>query len=431
MAQAVKGCGYPPCSCMPNLSSGCSTSRETGASIDTTDLLSSASFSAGNADLTLGSKSKRGCLTRALLYALVMSPIYLLTGKKEDRAGEIYPIPTDLEVNHTTLPTKPISKVAQKIIDDGPKLVIETKADLDVSSADLSNNFEIVTDNYHIVKDEDLLPSRIIGSVFSCVGKILFWDSDYGAGLDEEEAKAVVAMLESNPELKDVYVRINHNAVFQDCARLFNDPKVVERNPLAARILVGLPTTFMGELFAEISRGDYYNPMTQTAVLYSNVRSISAHELGHHQDFQRFDSDWWYNLARAMPPVMLYQEWQASSNAKNNILAEEDQWQFNRYLIPAFITYLVASFVISKRMLQKASAKADVDPEEVNPVHVGRHWGTLNGSFAAGLKAGSYASTATLNPLIGAAAFLGTWMACKWTADQVLKRGVPYPHEEK
>ena len=80
--------------------------------------------------------------------------------------------------------------------------------------------------------------------------------------------------------------------------------------------------------------------MTQTAVVYSNLTSFAAHEIGHHLDFQRFDSDWEYFLSRKIYPVMLFQEYAASIYAAD-IMAGADRWQIFRYLVPAFFTYLL------------------------------------------------------------------------------------------
>ena len=115
--------------------------------------------------------------------------------------------------------------------------------------------------------------------------------------MDAEKSKAVLSILESNKNIKDLTVRINHNEPIYDCYRLFSDEKVKKRNNWFARTLIGVPSSILGELFAELRRGDYYNPMNQTAVLYSNIESIAAHEIGHHKDFQRFTSDWEYSMS--------------------------------------------------------------------------------------------------------------------------------------
>ncbi len=119
-----------------------------------------------------------------------------------------------------------------------------------------------------------------------------------------------------------------------------------ERNPFLYRLIFGTLDTVKDEIFAEFCRANYYNPLTKTVVVYSNIESTFAHELGHHIDFERFDTDWVYSLSRILPPIMLYQEWVASIKAKNSLMSDKDRWQFKRYLIPAFFSYIIFSIVI-------------------------------------------------------------------------------------
>ena len=271
--------------------------------------------------------------------------------------------------------------------------------------------------------------------------RLYFWDWDIGWGLDAKESRAVLSMLENNPNTRDVTVRINHNEAIYDCLRLFSDPKVEERNNWLARVLMGIPTSVSGELFAELSRGDYYNPLNQTAVLYSNVESISAHELGHHQDYQRFTSDWEYGLAGAFPPVKLYKEWQASQNALDTIKKEGDEWQFNRYLLPAFLTYLLAGYFMSKRILQKSKLgaqgysedgvkkKMKESPPSINPLHTLRHFGTMNLGLYAGIWSYNLSMGAEMPEMLGYAAFAAGLVGSQQLTRQVMKRVLPYDHE--
>ncbi|MEK6857260.1 MAG: hypothetical protein AABX39_01595, partial [Nanoarchaeota archaeon] len=210
----------------------------------------------------------------------------------------------------------------------------------------------IKTDRYRLVKSDDWLPSRVCGHVMSVLRKLYFWDHNVSLGLDDKKSRAVLAMLENNEKLKDLTVRINHNEAIYDGYRLFADEKVVERNNVVARATLGVLSCLCNELWAELSRGDYYNPLTQTVVTYSNVECIPAHELGHHQDYQRFSSDWEYSLLGILPPVKLYKEWMASSNAKE-MLETQDKFQFNRYLLPAFLTYVLAAWSLLKRLTKK------------------------------------------------------------------------------
>jgi hypothetical protein len=124
--------------------------------------------------------------------------------------------------------------------------------------------------------------------------------------------------------------------------RMFKDEKITDRNPLIYRATYGALTCLMHDLFACLSRGDYYNSATQTLVNYSNIESVFAHELGHNKDFKSYPNDWVYSMARAIPPVMLYQEWQASTIARDKVTSPDDKNQFFRYNIPGFITYAMA-----------------------------------------------------------------------------------------
>ena len=365
------------------------------------------------------------------LYAAAWAS-YPLTNQKTAPAEELYKLPESLEVKATSLPYTTQKDTHQARASDGRMItVISEKKVVNTQEIDFSKEFFIQTDRYTYEKGSDFKPSQILGQIFSIPSKLFFLDKNIGAGLDIHEAKAVLAMLEQNQQLSGSYVRVNHNDVFKDLDRLFTDPKVIERNNLAARILLGIPSTFLGEIFAELRRGDYYNPMTQTSVLYSNVRSISAHELGHHQDYQRFSSDWWYALARPLPPVMIYKEWQASKNAKDTILAPNDAWQANRYLMPAFCTYLIASYYMSEKFLKKAAKEDYNSNPDIRASQVMRHAVTSQGSFYAGLGAFGAAISAGLSPPLAVAALLGVWMASRYTADKILQKAIPYEHDEE
>jgi|SRR3989338_433192 len=276
---------------------------------------------------------------------------YLLTGpsSKQLESKREYPLPAEIKVIETSLPYETRGRVGSpNNLNSGSD---EKRYCLDkivkTSSIDFSDDFYIKTERYNLIKKEEL--SKPIGHILSIPTKLYFWDWDLGWGLDEGRTKAVLSMLEENKKLSGLTVRINHNEPLYDCYRLFGDEKVADRNNFLARLLLGTVTSLGGELFSELRRGDYYNPMNQTAVLYSNIESISAHEIGHHIDCQRFNSDWEYTLFRILPPVMLYQEWQASQNA-TTLLSKDDQWQFNRYLLPAFLTYLIATYYMGKKV---------------------------------------------------------------------------------
>lgn len=275
------------------------------------------------------------------------------TPKNSLPSSQKYSLPKEIKVVETTLPYITREKVTQVSDPYGtPYKKIELEKIVDTETIDFSKDFKIKTDRYRIVKDDDWWLSRAIGTIGSLPTKLFFWDCDMGKGLDSERSRSVLAMLENDKSISNLTVRVNHTEAFYDWYRMMTDKKLRERNPFLYRAIFGSLTTFGGELFAELSRGNYYNPLTKTVVTYSNVESIPAHEFGHHKDFERFSTDWVYSLGRALPPVMLYQEWKASSNARK-IMSKEDDWQFNRYLLPAFFTYVLATVGSIARVIKK------------------------------------------------------------------------------
>lgn len=381
---------------------------------------------------------------KRILLATGLAVFYTFTTPNADQIKDYEPqnIPAKIVVKKTTLPTqkrlkvvkvKGSSEVEEKT--QGLETIINTE------KVDFSKDFVIETDRYKIIKKEEWLPSRIIGHIFSVPAKLYFWDWGAGLGLDAQRTKAVIAMLEKNKNIKNVTVRINHNEAIYDCYRLFGDDVVAERNNWLARVLMGIPTSIGGELFAELSRGDYYNPMNQTIVLYSNIESISGHEIGHHQDYQRFTSDWEYSLAGSFPPVKLYKEWQASINAKD-LLAEKNKWQFERYLLPAFFTYIMAGYYVSKRVLQRKVLSQNGDERELSDIPVDhrpyvsmvqslRHFATLNLGLYAGIATYNLGVQGGYPEMFNYGAFAAGLIASIKLVNLAAKHLIPYEHERK
>lgn len=370
---------------------------------------------------------------------------YLITGPtaQQIQSKKSYPLPEEIKVIETTLPYETREKRQEIIDSDGninKKITLEKI--VRTENIDFSEDFKIKTERYRIVKDDDWLPSRLVGHTVSSLSKLFFWDWQMGWGLDAEKSRSVLSMLENNKDIKDLTVRINHNEPIYDCYRLFGDEKVENRNNWFARTLLGVPTSILGELFAELRRGDYYNPMNQTVVLYSNIESIAGHEIGHHKDFQRFNSDWEYSLSNIFPPTIMYKEWQASQNSKE-ILSNDDKWQFNRYLLPAFFSYFLAGVYASKKILQKkkrganwweyifSSKNEESDNKSyIHPLQTWRHFGTYNLSLYSGIAGYSACAALSAPALITYAGFAAGLVGAKKLTDTILKRVVPYEHEE-
>lgn len=267
--------------------------------------------------------------------------LYMNTGGNPSGKTNVqkYALPKEINILETTLPYATTTNL------EG---VVENK--IKTADIDFSKHFYIRTDRYTLSRNQDWLPSRIIGHISCLPGKLLFWDWNVGWGPDNERSRAALSMLENNKEIKDLTVRINHNEFFKDTYRMFTEKKLTERNGFIPRATFGILTSAMGSLMAELGRGDYYNPITSTVVNYSNIESFLAHELGHHKDYKRFDRDWIYSLTRPFPPVMLYQEGAASYYAKEGIVSKDDGNQIYRYLLPAFITYLIGAVRTTRKI---------------------------------------------------------------------------------
>ena len=236
-----------------------------------------------------------------------------------------------------------------------------------IEDIDFSEDFMIKTERYTLVNDKDWLTSRVVGHAFSLLGKLYFWDWNFGLGPDEERAKTALSILENNSEIEGLTVRLGHNKALYDIYRLFTDDKVKERNPFLARATLGVLVGLKDEIWAEFFRGDYYNPMSQTVAIYSNLESVIAHEIGHHEDFQKFDSDWWYALSRANPAIMMQQEWMATDQAMES-MSHHDSQQFERILLPAFLTYILFGWGVSKTLVQKRKLKANGIEEKLSEI---------------------------------------------------------------
>jgi len=330
-------------------------------------------------------------LTYAGIFAAALSPWYYFTHQSlsQKKVEEKYTLPAEISVVASSVP---IHETKDPTSENTLEKIIYT------SEINFSGHFDIRTERYHLVKDDDWIVSQVIGLIGSLPAKLLFFDFKVGAGMDAERSKAVLAILEGNENIKDVTVRINHNRVWHDCFRLTTDKKVTERNNWIARYVLGVPTSILSEIFSELTRGDYYHSLNQTVVLYSNIEGIAGHEIGHHLDYQRFSSDWEYGLTKFMPPVMIFQELQASLNSKD-IISKEDQGQFERYLLPALMTYCVAGWFVSRRMVQKRKLKGEGYSDElirkmkagekpkVPLHHTFRHFITENAALYGGIAA--------------------------------------------
>jgi hypothetical protein len=188
-----------------------------------------------------------------------------------------------------------------------------------------------------------------IGNLLALPFKLLFltwkFDSHY---ISPDTEAAVIEYLAARdlPALHDTKYRLNQYRPGQDLSRLIHNRHVA----WPYRLLFGLPTTLIYDVLLPgrvIPWGDYYNPFTNTVHLYSDHPAIALHESGHAHDFARHRFKGTYAIARLLPGVDLYQEWQASGEALRYLQdTNQRPAEVNAYkiLYPAYGSYVGGYF---------------------------------------------------------------------------------------
>jgi hypothetical protein len=193
-----------------------------------------------------------------------------------------------------------------------------------------SNTLEYGFDNYL---------SRGVSYVGNLPAKLIFFSKDVG-NYPRENTQKYISKYVAESGLENTTIRIGHNSVVKDVARLFKDEKLKDIS-LLGRIFLGIPATLLGGLYSKLTRADYYNPFTKTAVIYSDVPAIAVHELAHAKDYQTVGKPTLYSLFRATGIGALYQEIKASVMAHKYIKEKDKNEKTGRYLIPAFVTHVL------------------------------------------------------------------------------------------
>ncbi len=189
-----------------------------------------------------------------------------------------------------------------------------------------------------------VLPIDVLGNVFGLISKLFLWNWNVDVhDISPETEQAVVAYLQQRdlPLLHETKFRLNQYKPHQDLSRLVKNRHVA----WPYRLLLGLPVTLLFEVLlpGRLLGGDHYNPYTNTVHIYSDLSSVALHEAGHAHDFanQRYKGT--YALARWIPFVDLYQEFQATDEAIEYLVANnyrDTEFEAYKVLYPAYGSYV-------------------------------------------------------------------------------------------
>lgn len=190
-------------------------------------------------------------------------------------------------------------------------------------------------------------PIDFLGSVLALPGKLILWNWKFtNHDISQATEDRLIRYLDAKklPAFEDTAYRLNQYCPLADLRALWKNRYVA----WPYRLLPGLPVTlltdiiFPGRLFPW---GDYYNPYTNTAHLYSDDPAIALHEAGHAFDFADFPYKGTYALLRIVPFLDLYQERLATENAirfLQEIGDREGEYHAYQTLWPAYGTYMGA-----------------------------------------------------------------------------------------
>lgn len=192
-----------------------------------------------------------------------------------------------------------------------------------------------------------IIPLDWLANVLGAFQKLIIWNWKVNRhNFTPPTEEAIQAYLAAHPELGDVQVQLNRWAPHEALSRLFTNRRVA----WPYRLTVGVITVLMTDVIwpSRLIGADRYNPFTHQVYLYSDLRSIALHELGHAKDFSGRRYKGSYALVRMVPFVTLYQEREATNYAfefarRNE--ARDLEIESYKVLYPAMGTY-VGSYLL-------------------------------------------------------------------------------------
>jgi hypothetical protein len=184
--------------------------------------------------------------------------------------------------------------------------------------------------------------SRGISFIGNLPNKLWFFSKDIG-NYPRQKTQDYISEYVKESGLENTTIRVGHSAVFEDLKRIKEEESVKNMSAFSRFLYLTYTgaVTLVGGLISKLTRSDNYNPFTKTAVIYSDVPAIAIHELAHAKDYQSKKHPVLYNLSRLLHPFLFFQEGKASIDAHEYIKSKDKNEKTNRYLIPAFLSYVI------------------------------------------------------------------------------------------
>lgn len=201
--------------------------------------------------------------------------------------------------------------------------------------------------HHQITRGKPIWPIDALGEFFSLPFKLILWNWRFNRHSVSEatEAKLIQFLDARNePAFEETIYRINQYSPIADLRSLIKNRHVA----WPYRLTLGLLTTLVSDVLLPgriFPSGDYYNPFTNTAHLYSDDAPIAMHEAGHAYDFAQFSYKGTYAALRIVPFIDLYQEWRATDEALTYLIESGDratELRAYKVLWPAYGTYVGA-----------------------------------------------------------------------------------------
>lgn len=152
----------------------------------------------------------------------------------------------------------------------------------------------------------------------------------------------------------DVMVRVGHTSILGDLQRLWASYDKVKGKSVfstthwmidrLARVLY-TPIQVLRSAMAKIDRLDYYDSITNTAVVYHPNLAFGMHELGHAKFWDESKHKEAWTIFYPTTFVRSYAEWKASAHAMKQFKTDTERRKALKVLEPAWSSYFITDMI--------------------------------------------------------------------------------------